>query len=87
MAWKSGELDKQSPNDGEAWPVKVAAEVLCIPEQELRALVRLAGLRPVGTLQLRQWGQGRAAASYDAAQLVACHEALLQLRQIAGNDV
>lgn len=68
------------PADGQFWPVTVAAELLGMEERDLRDLIRITGLRPAGTMNMRAFrSQGRASRAYDAKKLITIHEAVVKL--------
>lgn len=59
------------PVDGKSWPLTFAAELLEFPEKDLRELIRITGLKPVGTIKTSDFArQGRNPRAYDANQLL-----------------
>lgn len=59
------------PIDGTKWPLDFAAKILEIDEKDLRALVRIAGLEPAGTIKTAGYRrQGRNPRAYPATSLV-----------------
>lgn len=82
--WKG---EKFVPNDGTNWPLDVAASVLGIPEKDLRDLVRITGLQPVGVIRMASFRrQGRQPRAYDASKLCLIIDAVRDLREvISGN--
>lgn len=68
--------------DGMNWPLSTAAQLLGIDEKDLRDLVRITGLGPSGTAQMRSYrSQGRAARVYPAQSLIMITEAVAKLRE------
>lgn len=68
------------PADGTVWPLSVAADVLGMPESDLRDLVRIAGLKPAGTIKMAEFRRsGRHPRAYDAARLVALYDGIRKL--------
>lgn len=60
------------PVDGTSWPLSFAAKMLDIDEKDLRTLVRIAGMKPVGTIKTADFRrQGRNPRAYSASTLVA----------------
>lgn len=72
----------QAPLDGKHWPLDVAAEVLGIPERDLRDLVRITGLEPTGTLAMAGYRRpGRQPRAYDGDKLVALYDAVRRITE------
>lgn len=69
------------PCDGQNWPLSFAAELLEIPEEDLRSLIKLIGLKPTGTIKTTDYRrQGRNPRSYSASQLVALVQGFRDLK-------
>jgi hypothetical protein len=65
----------------ENWPLPLAAKVLCVPERDLRDLVRMLGLKPSGTANMRDFStQGRTSRVYPAEHLILICESIAVLR-------
>lgn len=63
--------DYLSPDDDRYWPLDFASKMLGPPEIEvgdLRTLVAVLGLRPVGLMKMNN-GRGRPSQAYDASEL------------------
>lgn len=57
--------------DGNSWPLTFAAELLDFPEKDLRELIRITGLKPIGTIKTSDFArQGRNPRAYNASELV-----------------
>ncbi len=62
------------------WPLDLAAEILGMPEKDLRALVRILGVQPTGTVKTATYRRsGRHPRAYDAAKLTRIYEAVRRL--------
>jgi hypothetical protein len=69
------------PADGTAWPLEVAAKLTGLTERDLRDLVRIVDLQPVGTIRMAQFRrQGRNPRAYDASKLLTVCETVRKLR-------
>ena len=67
--------------DGKSWPVSFAAGLLEMPEQDLRDLIRIAGLQPSGVLRMADFRRsGRQPKAYPAAGLIRLGEVARSLR-------
>ena len=68
--------------DGRNWPVSFAAGVLEMPEQDLRDLIRIAGLKPSGVLRISDFRRsGRQPKAYPATGLIRLAEVARSLRE------
>lgn len=67
--------------DGENWPLAQAAQLLEIPEKDLRDLVRITGLQPSGVIRMSSFKrQGRQPRAYPADKLIMLGEFLAELK-------
>jgi hypothetical protein len=67
--------------DGVNWPLVFAAQMLDMPEKDLRDLVRITGLEPVGEIRMSTYSrQGRQPRAYRAEDLIRICEAVAELR-------
>jgi hypothetical protein len=67
--------------DGENWPLAQAAQLLEIPEKDLRDLVRIAGLEPSGVIRMSSYSrQGRQPRAYPADKLIMIGEFITDLK-------
>lgn len=68
--------------DGNHWTVPVASQVLGIPLDDLKALIRIAGVQPSGTAKMAAYRRsGRQPRVYLATDLITLSEALVALRR------
>lgn len=59
------------PITGENWPLPFAAKTLDISERDLRDLIRVVGLPPVGTMKMASYRRsGRNPRVYEASKLI-----------------
>lgn len=66
--------------DGSAWPLDFAARILGMDEKDLRDLVRITGLTPVGTVKIAGFRRsGRNPRAYDAAKLTRIYDTIRNL--------
>lgn len=80
--WKS--LPEQEL-DGNHWTVAVASQVLGIPLDDLKALIRITGVQPSGTAKMAAYRRsGRQPRVYLATHLIKLNEALVALRRELG---
>lgn len=78
IGWKGGPFVEL---DGTNWSVGFAAGLLDIPEKDLRDLIRITGLQPVGVIRMSGYSrQGRQPRAYPAAKLIAISEAITALK-------
>jgi hypothetical protein len=70
------------PLNGQNWPLDVAAEMLDIPLNDLRVLVRVFEIEPSGTAKLASFSrQGRQKRVYSAQRLIELYEAIHTFRR------
>jgi hypothetical protein len=70
---------------GDDLPLDIAAQLLDIPERDLRELVRITGLQPSGVIRMSSFSrQGRQPRAYSREQLIAISEALIALKEALG---
>ena len=68
--------------DGQDWPVSFAAGLLGIGEQDLRDLIRIAGLQPSGVIRISDFRRsGRQPKAYPATGLIRLCEVARSLRE------
>ena len=68
--------------DGHNWPVSFAAEMLDLPEQDLRDLIRIAGIRPSGVIKMADFRRsGRQPRAYPATALIRVTEVMRSLQE------
>ena len=74
--------------DGKNWPVPFAAEMLGMPEQDLRDLIRIVGIEPSGVVRMSDFRRsGRQPRAYPASSLICVTEAVRSLRlELGGQD-
>jgi hypothetical protein len=73
--------------DGDNWPLDVAATILDMTERDLRDLVRLSGLKPVGTMTMAQFRRsGRTPRVYDGSRLALLCDEMRQIREKMAQD-
>lgn len=66
--------------DGKNWPLDMAAEIIGIPEKDLRDLVRILKLPPAGTIRTAAFKRsGRNPRAYSGTKLVKICEAMRKL--------
>lgn len=66
--------------DGQNWPLDIAASIIGVPEKDLRDLVRILGLPPVGTVRTSSYRRsGRNPRAYSGTKLVKICEAIRKL--------
>jgi hypothetical protein len=63
------------PLDGANWPLSVAAQVLGVPEKDLRKGIRQQGIAPAGVIRMSDFRRsGRHPMAYPAANLISIAE-------------
>lgn len=68
--------------DGNNWPLDFAAKILGASEKDLRDLVRILGIDPVGTMKMSSYRRsGRNPRAYDASLLVRVWQGIQDLRE------
>lgn len=68
--------------DGKDWPVSFAAGILELDEQDLRDLIRIAGLQASGVLRISDFRRsGRQPKAYPATGLIRLAEVARSLRE------
>jgi hypothetical protein len=68
--------------DGQHWPLSFAADLLDVPEEDLRDLVRILGIEPSGTMRMSDFRrQGRQPRCYPADRLILVTERIRSLRE------
>ena len=73
--------------DGQAWPIPFAAEMLGMPEEDLRDLVRILGVQPSGVIRMSDFRrQGRQPRAYPAKTLIRISEAVRSLTEDLKED-
>lgn len=72
--------------DGRHLTIAAAALLFGLPEEDLRVLVKVAGIAPSGVLRTSPYArQGRQPQAYPKDKLIAVNEALIALREaVAG---
>ena len=75
------------PVDGNSWPLDFAAKMLGCSEKDLRDLVRITGLEPVGTMKMASYRRsGRNPRAYDGSKLVLMWQAVSDLAENLHED-
>jgi hypothetical protein len=70
---------------GDDLPLDIAAQLLDMPEKDLRELVRITRLQPSGVIRMSSFSrQGRQPRAYSRAQLILISEALIALKEALG---
>ena len=73
--------------DGKNWPVPFAAEMLGIPETDLRDLIRIIGIEPSGVIRMSDFRRsGRQPRAYPASSLIRVTEAVRSLSGDLGKE-
>jgi hypothetical protein len=73
--------------DGNSWPLDFAAKILECSEKDLRDLIRITGLQPVGTMKMASYRRsGRNPRAYDASVLVRLWQGINDLTDSLGNE-
>jgi hypothetical protein len=68
--------------DGDNWPLDFAAKILGCSEKDLRDLIRILGIDPVGTMKMSSYRRsGRNPRAYDASLLVRVWQIITDLRE------
>lgn len=68
--------------DGMSWPVEFAADALGWTAKDLRDLIRVLHVAPVGTIRWAQFSrQGRQPRAYDAQQLILIDKRIRELAE------
>ena len=68
--------------DGQDWPVPFAAELLEIPEEDLRDLIRILRIEPSGVIRMSDFRrQGRQPRAYPAKKMIRISEAIATLAE------
>lgn len=65
------------PCDGQNWPIPFAAELLDVPERELRKRIADEGIEPAGVIRMASFRRsGRQPRAYPAVELIRIAEAI-----------
>jgi hypothetical protein len=73
--------------DGNNWPLDFAAKMLGCSEKDLRDLVRITGLEPIGTMKMASYRRsGRHPRAYDGSKLVLMWQAVNDLAENLHED-
>lgn len=68
--------------DGNNWPLDFAAKMIGCSEKDLRDLVRIVGLEPLGTMKMASYRRsGRNPRAYEGSKLVRLWQAIQDLAE------
>ena len=75
------------PLDGRNWPIPLAAELLEVPERELRKRIKSEGVEPAGVIRMADFRRsGRQPRAYPSSELIRIAEAIGSAQAESGEE-